>query len=717
MNLDLLERLPLTAHNHFLLHFYAAVARVLAYVDRRAVDTPQERRPSDASRDAFLAGYREELAQLGPEADASWWEQLVTDWEGGEAGHLPLRAIAEATGLDFRARVTLLALSLAEIDSRFGTLFTELQAPLGHRRPTLETLGHLLAEDGRTDGLHAWDISQHLIRGGLVEVVDPDAPRSEWQLRIPAVLWDLIQGRDAARPQPWCTIHPPDEFARIDDLPLPATLRVELLQLPGLLVTGQISGLVLRGAQGSDRLGVVGAVAAAMGMGVAEVDLPLTATDPDAPTLQRHLPAIGPLSVMARCLPVITLDLGPGETADLPAFVGHERGLAVLLGHEGGVRGEFAERAMTLTVPMPTRSEREQVWRSALAGSEVDDLDGLVRRYHLPTGYIRQAAPLAVAHAALQGRSTVATDDVAAAIRSLNRQQLDTLAARIEARGDWADIVVNDSTAAKLRELELRCHHREQLLEHLGPAFGATTNRGVRALFSGASGTGKTLAANILASALGVDLYRVDLSAVVNKYIGETEKNLNRVLSRAEELDVVLLLDEGDSLLGNRTDVKSANDRYANLETNYLLQRLEHYQGVVVVTTNANQLIDRAFQRRIDIIVNFVPPGPVERASIWSLHLPSDHGVSAEFLADVAQRCVLTGGQIRNAALAATLLGVDADQPIGDELLFLAIESEYRKAGALCPLRDDGESRDYHGGVESFVATIQRTPPGSAIAR
>jgi hypothetical protein len=707
MNLDVLERLPLTAHNHFLLHFYAAVARVLAYVDRRVVDSPQDRLPSDASRDAFLAGYRDELAQLGPHADVTWWEHLVTGWEGQGSGHLPLRAIAEAAGLDFRGRVTLLTLSLAEIDSRFGTLFAELQAPLGHRRPTLETMGHLLAEDGRNDGLEAWDIGQQLVHAGLVEVVDPDAPRSEWQLRIPAVLWNLVQGRDAGRPQPWCTLHRPDEFERINDLPLPAPLRDQLQQLPGLLLTGQISGLVLRGAQGSDRMGIVGAVASVMGMGVAEVDLPLSAPDPEAPTLPRHLPAIGPLSVMANCLPVVTLDLGPGETAELPALVGHERGLAVLLGHEGGVRGDFAERALTLTVPMPTRSEREQIWRSALAGAAVDDLEGLVRRYHLPTGYIRQAAALAVAHAALHGRSTVATDDVAAAVRSLNRQQLDTLAARIEARGGWTDLIVNDGTATKLRELELRCHHREQLLDHLGPAFGATTNRGVRALFSGASGTGKTLAANILASALGVDLYRVDLSAVVNKYIGETEKNLNRVLSRAEELDVVLLLDEGDSLLGNRTDVKSANDRYANLETNYLLQRLESYQGVVVVTTNANQLIDRAFQRRIDVFVNFVPPGAVERASIWGLHLPIDHQVSAEFLADVGQRCALTGGQIRNAALAATLLALDADQPISDELLLLAIEGEYRKAGALCPLREDGQARSYHGGVDSFVAAFQ----------
>jgi SpoVK/Ycf46/Vps4 family AAA+-type ATPase len=355
---------------------------------------------------------------------------------------------------------------------------------------------------------------------------------------------------------------------------------------------------------------------------------------------------------------------------------------------------------------MPAPRERERVWRESLVTALVDDLATLVGRYHLPTGYIRRTGALAVAHAELEGRGAVTRADIAEAARSLNRQQLDTLATRVEARGAWGGLVVNEVTAAKLHELEQRCVHREDLLDRLGPAFGST-NRGVRALFTGSSGTGKTLAATILASVLGMDLYRVDLSAVVNKYIGETEKNLNKVLSRAEELDVVLLLDEGDSLLGNRTDVKSANDRYANLETNYLLQRLESYQGIVVVTTNANQLIDRAFQRRIDVVVTFVPPGTAERHAIWEMHLPRDHEVDRPFLTDVAQRCALSGGQIRNAALSATLLAMTPASAVTNRHLLEAIESEYRKAGALCPLRDDGQARSHHGGVGSFVAAVR----------
>ena len=202
-----------------------------------------------------------------------------------------------------------------------------------------------------------------------------------------------------------------------------------------------------------------------------------------------------------------------------------------------------------------------------------------------------------MARAALDGRATVTSEDVRQACRTLNRQTLDTLATRLECQGTWNDLVLTGNATEKLLELERRCRYREQLLSHLGPAFGpaANGNRGVRALLTGPSGTGKTLAARILSAELGKDLYRVDLAAVINKYIGETEKNLHRVLSIAESQDIVLLLDEGDSVMGSRTDIKSSNDRYANLETNYLLQRLETYQGVVLVTTNLGDNIDQAF--------------------------------------------------------------------------------------------------------------------------
>jgi SpoVK/Ycf46/Vps4 family AAA+-type ATPase len=234
--------------------------------------------------------------------------------------------------------------------------------------------------------------------------------------------------------------------------------------------------------------------------------------------------------------------------------------------------------------------------------------------------------------------------------------------------------------------LEARCRHRESL-GRLAGGPAAAVNPGVRALFKGPSGTGKTLAATLLANALGMDLYRIDLAAVVNKYIGETEKNLEQAFSRAEELDVMLLLDEGDALLTRRTDVNTANDRYANLETNYLLQRIESFSGVLVVTTNAGERIDPAFARRMDVVVEFALPHAAERWAIWRLHLLPGHGVDPALLGEIAERCNLSGGQIRNAVLHAALLALDRGGAVGGEDLVAAVRREYRKAGAVCPLR------------------------------
>jgi SpoVK/Ycf46/Vps4 family AAA+-type ATPase len=197
----------------------------------------------------------------------------------------------------------------------------------------------------------------------------------------------------------------------------------------------------------------------------------------------------------------------------------------------------------------------------------------------------------------------------------------------------------------------------------------------------------RPLAARLLAAVLEKDLYRVDLSSIVNKYIGETEKNLERVLSRAEELDVILLFDEGDALLTQRTGVSNANDRYANLETNYLLQRLESFDGILVVTTNAGDRIDAAFERRMDVVVEFQPAQAAERWALWQLHLPASHTIAPDFLDELASRCVLSGGQIRNAVQHAVLQAMPRGRGLDAALLEAAVRREYRKAGAVCPLR------------------------------
>jgi SpoVK/Ycf46/Vps4 family AAA+-type ATPase len=239
-------------------------------------------------------------------------------------------------------------------------------------------------------------------------------------------------------------------------------------------------------------------------------------------------------------------------------------------------------------------------------------------------------------------------------------------------------------TRSELDALVARCRRREQIAA--STAAVAQSNIGIRALFAGASGTGKTLAARLLAASLGKDIYRVDLAATVNKYLGETEKNLEQAFAAAEESDVVLLLDEGDALMANRTDVASANDRYANLETNFLLQRIESFDGILIVTSNAADRIDTAFARRMDVVVYFRAPDEWRRYDILKLHL-SDPNLDDDWLQQAACRCALNGGQLRNVAAHARLLALEDGSALCTDHVYAALTREYRKTGALCPLR------------------------------
>ena len=691
---------PPTAEGHFQLHFYAAVYHLIHAIHHLSESGGPTLKQVFAQF-PFLSGYFTEMLPAMPDdvswSDGlSWWRQTITAWETNRDQPLPLLALHERVGMDVNGRIALVLVGLVEEDSRFGTLFAELQRPLAARRPSLELVTRIMTPAESPQQRQTWQTVRQWQKLGLVSVANPQAPRSEWVLRIPATLWEVIRDGEPA-PASWCQYKSQTELASPADLIFPETFLVKVRQIPSLLQTGKASAVILRGSPGSDRLRVMEAVAQAMGRGM--VTVKGSALEEEAETR-----CLGAFCTMMGVLPVLLFDLGPGETVDLTAIPGYDGPAGLLLGREGGIRGEIAERAVTLAIPFLDVEQRARCWQEALEGQPVADLAAISRRFHLPGGYIRQAAAGATANAALEQREMVTAVDVRAACRALNHQLLDTLAVPMPAKGTWDGLIVGEGTAVKLQELEQRCRHRERVLSHLAPAFAGSSNRGVRALFTGGSGTGKTLAARILAAELGMDLYRVDLAAVVNKYIGETEK----ILSRAEELDVILLLDEGDALLGSRTEVRSANDRYANLETNYLLQRLESYQGIVVVTTNAGEYIDNAFQRRMDVVVNFIAPRAAERRRIWRLHLPADHAVTKEALERVAVHCTLTGGQIRNAALHATLLAVDNGGAVNDQHLGAAIHSEYRKAGATSPLPDNGRLPETHGGVAAFLQILSR---------
>ena len=334
-----------------------------------------------------------------------------------------------------------------------------------------------------------------------------------------------------------------------------------------------------------------------------------------------------------------------------------------------------------LAIELPPLAEAERVaaWRATLASYELDPGPAatLAARFGVGPGAMSRACAAAAA----------APDDaleaaLVAAVRQHRSARIEAIATRVEHLASWDDLIVSEDLADSLHELCARVRHRRTVLEDWGLRGVASTARGVTALFQGGPGTGKTMAAEVIARALGYELWRVDLSKVVSKWIGETEKNLAAVFDAAEDGEIVLLFDEADSLFGKRTEVKSSHDRNANLETNYLLQRLDTFTGVAILTTNFGTAIDPAFQRRLAIQAQFPFPDEQERERLWRAHLPSSLPVAGELdLAALARQFPLTGGYIRNAVLRAAYLAAGNRKPLSTADLERAVRAEYLARG------------------------------------
>lgn len=340
---------------------------------------------------------------------------------------------------------------------------------------------------------------------------------------------------------------------------------------------------------------------------------------------------------------------------------------------------DISRPVLTIDVARPSLSEQRTIWRSVLAASQQDingHIEQIVSQFSLSSSAIQASATEALAMS--QNQSDLATllwDNC----RIQARPGLDELAQRIEAQTDWNDLILPETQQQILREIVTQVQQRTTVYEtwNFKPA-GGKRGLGISALFAGASGTGKTLAAEVLAHELRLDLYRIDLSSVVSKYIGETEKNLRRIFDAAEEGGVVLLFDEADALFGKRSEVKDSHDRYANIEVSYLLQRIESYSGLAILTTNLKQALDSAFLRRIRFVVQFPFPDVAQRTEIWQHIFPSSLPTSGLNFAKLA-RLNIAGGNIRNIALNAAFLAADDGGPLQMQHLLRAAISEYGK--------------------------------------
>jgi SpoVK/Ycf46/Vps4 family AAA+-type ATPase len=299
----------------------------------------------------------------------------------------------------------------------------------------------------------------------------------------------------------------------------------------------------------------------------------------------------------------------------------------------------------------------------------------LAGQFNLNIHDIREAADLAVRS---ERTATPMAERVWDACRNLTQPRLDALAQRLVPKATWDDLVLSDESAVLLHQIAGQVRERFRVYEDWGYARRMTRGLGISALFSGESGVGKTMAAEVIANELRLHLYRIDLSAVVSKYIGETEKNLRRLFDAAEQGGAILFFDEADALFGKRSEVKDSHDRYANIEINYLLQRMEAFSGLAILATNMKGALDPAFMRRLRFVVNFQFPGLAERKQLWEKALPPDvprEGLDYDRLA----RFNLSGGNIHSVALNAAFLAAQRATRVTGPLILTAVRSELRK--------------------------------------
>ena len=601
-----------------------------------------------------------------------------------------LRDLFELNDFELEALLVCLA---PEIDLRYERLYAYLQDDVAKKRPTVDLVLRLLHCDGSVEGRDALGPGGKLQGRGLLALADPAA--AGWPLlarplrpdeRVTSFLLgsDVVDGRIGG-------------FASLETgdphLAAPSAEGEELRGLSRVLASKGRPVVYVHGAAAPVRRELVVAAGAAAGSAVLMVDVRrLIEADASAAGLALAAReallqgAVLCLDGADELLQENTAEQKSGQPA-LRALLRAPGAPLVMLGATRWEPGAWQPGLEAVRVELPAQDEaqRREMWRRHLDGQlPPEDVDELAARYRLDEQAVRAVAGSARLQAAWHGEATLRGQDAQAAARAIAAPPMAGLARRVEPRYGWDDIVLTADRRVQLREICERARHQGLVMDGWGYARKHARRRGLTALFAGESGTGKTMAAEIIAGDLSLELYRIDMAAVVSKYIGETEKNLERIFQSAEQGDAVLLFDEADALFGKRSEVRDAHDRYANVEIAYLLQRLESYDGPAILTTNLRGNLDEAFVRRLDFAVEFPLPDEAERLDIWRKALPAEAPLADDVdLAFLASKFRLAGGHIRNIALAAGFLAAPEAGPIGMRHLVRATRREYQKLGKL----------------------------------
>jgi ATPase family associated with various cellular activities (AAA) len=588
-----------------------------------------------------------------------------------------LDMLTERLGLSAFERDTLLLCAAVEIDPGIGSIFRQLQGHAARAAPSF-ALALQAFEDPSWDAL-----SPHrpLRYARLIDIAaGGTTPLTTAPLHADERIVHYIKGLNVIDERLGMLLTPADDGSEPPLAPSQQQVAAAVMaQLQAAGAAAQVPLVQLVGVDAGSKLDVARQVCRQLVRRLYRLGI-------DAlPPSKADLDALARLWQRERLLLPIALYLDAdelqGASAELAntfaSFTSRDIGLAFVGLRETPARPTAA--ALSFDVAKPSAREQHDAWARALAatplaGQADSAAAALAGNFDLGLRDIGQGLALARAGA----QQPLDLPQVWKACRQLTQPRLDQLAQRLEPKATWDDLVLSDEAVGLLRQVAGQVRNRFRVYEDWGYAARMTRGLGISALFAGESGTGKTMAAEVIANELDLALYRIDLSAVVSKYIGETEKNLRRLFDAAEQGGALLLFDEADALFGKRSEVKDSHDRYANIEINYLLQRMEAFSGLAILATNMKSALDNAFMRRLRFIVNFPYPGPVERRRMWERALPG-HVPHETLDFERLSKLGLSGGNIHSIALNATFMAAARGAPVTQVMLMNAARTELRK--------------------------------------
>jgi hypothetical protein len=621
---------------------------------------------------------------------------LWTDHAAANGGCARLDWLAEAFSLDPLDRAALLLALAPEVDLRYERLYAYLQDDVTRKRPSVDLALSLFCatQEERLAGIGHFQSSGTLIRNRLVELI-PDPGTQRPYLLAHGIVADeqiarFLLGYEAIdrRLVPHARLLEPEPPGQTTDR------RWMRLGRWTRSAGGAAEALRLyfHGFPGSGRLEAALEIAGAAGKSLLEVECDTLPSDDDAATALLRL-AVREAWLQDAVLYLEGVDhLAGGEHRGAAArlhSILDDGGAPVILAGQRSWTPEMGglSRVVPIRFQPPALDQRTRFWNEALAGlvpADDSTLAEVALRFRFGRDQVENTVAAAVVQAVARGspRRGLSSTDLFTAARQQTGHVLDQLATRVASSHRWSDLVLPEASIRQLRELCDRVTHREQVMDRWGFGTSLSRGKGVNALFSGASGTGKTMAAEIIAGELGLDLFKVRLAGVVSKYIGETERNLDRVFEAAERTDGIVLFDEADALFGKRSEVHDSHDRYANLEISYLLQRMEEYDGIAILSTNLRGSLDQAFVRRLTFNILFPLPDEPHRRAIWERVWPTDAPLAPDIeLGLLAARFTLTGGNIRNIALAAAFLAAADGGLLTMAHVLQGVRREYEKLG------------------------------------